>query len=274
LEDWLLKENTVMNADALDTTAQKTPKNKTPAKRRIFLVDDHPIIQQALAEMINHEPDLEVCGSTKEARYALDHIEKLRPDLVILDLVLSGANGIELLKDIRVRHPKQVVLMLSMHDESVYAFRALRAGAAGYIMKAEATEKLLTAVHQVLDGGIYLSERMQKRVLGRMGGRDAEPTQPLDELSDRELEVLRLLGNALSTRQIAQELHLSVKTIESHRAHLKEKLQLKTGADLIQYALRLQRERFEQPPEVLPAGALFSRGAPARSAEVASATSQ
>jgi len=147
-----------------------------------------------------------------------------------------------------------------MHDESVYAFRALRAGAAGYIMKAEATEKLLTAVRQVLEGGVYLIDRMQKRVLGRMGGQ-AEVAQPLDELSDRELEVLRLMGQALSTRQIAQELHLSVKTIESHRAHLKEKLQLKTGADLIQYALRLQRERFDQPPEALPAEAAYAGNA-------------
>jgi DNA-binding NarL/FixJ family response regulator len=246
-----------MNADARDTAAQRNVK-RTQAKRRIFLVDDHPIVQQALAEMLNHEPDLEVCGSTKEARFALDEIEKLHPDLVILDLVLAGANGIELLKDIRVRHPKQLVLMLSMHDESVYAFRALRAGAAGYIMKAEATEKLLIAVHQVLDGGVYLSDRMQKRVLGRMGCRPSEPAQPLDELSDRELEVLRLLGQAFSTRQIAQQLHLSVKTIESHRAHLKEKLHLKTGGDLIEYALRLQRERFDQPPDVLSANAALA----------------
>jgi DNA-binding NarL/FixJ family response regulator len=223
----------------------------TPAKHRIFLVDDHPIIQQALADMLNHEENLEVCGTTKTARTALDQIEKLRPDLVILDLVLQGANGIELLKDIRVHYPKQLVLMLSMHDESVYAFRALRAGAAGYIMKAEATEKLLGAIRQVLEGGVYLSEKMQKRVLGRMGDRGPEePGQPLDQLSDRELEVLRLLGQAMSTRQIAEELHLSVKTIESHRAHLKQKLNLKTGADLVQYALRLQGEKFGYPQEV------------------------
>ena len=200
--------------------------------------------------MLNHEPDFEVCGTTKNARAAVDIIEKLRPDLVILDLVLQGANGIEVLKDIRVRYPKQLVLMLSMHDESVYAFRALRAGAAGYIMKAEATEKLLSAVRLVMDGGVYLSERMQKLVLGRMGVNQSEASpQPLDQLSDRELEVLRLLGQAMSTRQIATELHLSVKTIESHRAHLKQKLNLKTGADLIQYAIRLENERFEQPAE-------------------------
>lgn len=231
-----------------DLQTTRTP-STSAAKYRVFLVDDHPIVQQALADMLNHEGDLEVCGTTMNARTALEQIERLRPDLVILDLVLQGANGIELLKDIRVRYPKQLVLMLSMHDESVYAFRALRAGAAGYIMKAEATEKLLTAVRQILEGGVYLSERMQKRVLGRMGGAPVdEAPQPLDSLSDRELEVLRLMGQALSTRQIANQLHLSVKTIESHRAHLKEKLNLKTGAELSQYAMRLQGEHFETPP--------------------------
>jgi DNA-binding NarL/FixJ family response regulator len=211
-------------------------------------VDDHPIVQQALADMLNHEGDLEVCGAAKTPSIALEQIEKLEPDLVILDLALLDANGIELLKDIRVRRPRQLVLMLSMHDESLYAFRALRAGAAGYIMKAEATEKLLSAIRQILQGGVYLSERMQKRVLGRLGGTKVESWggEPLDQLSDRELEVLRLLGQALGTRQIANTLHLSVKTIESHRAHLKEKLNLKTGADLVQYAIRLQGERFEE----------------------------
>jgi DNA-binding NarL/FixJ family response regulator len=241
-----------MNSDA--HTHAKANQETTSEKHRIYLVDDHPIVQQALADMLNHEPDLVVCGSTKNAHSALDQIGTLHPDLVILDLVLQGANGIEVLKDIRVRYPKQQVLMLSMHDEAVYAFRALRAGAAGYIMKAEATEKLLTAVRQVLEGGVYLSERMQRRVLGRMGGvQTDEVPQPLDQLSDRELEVLRLLGQAMSSRQIANELHLSVKTIESHRAHLKEKLGLKTGADLIQYAIRLQGERFEQPGRENPA---------------------
>lgn len=225
---------------------KSNPAKTEPTIHRIFLVDDHPIVQQALADLLNHESDLEVCGTAQSSRAALESIEKLHPDLVILDLVLQGTNGIELLKDLRVRYPKQLVLMLSMHDESVYAFRALRAGAAGYIMKAEATEKLLVAVRQILDGGVYLSERMQKRVLGRMGGAPEESPQPLDRLSDRELEVLRLLGQALSTRQIAHQLHLSVKTIESHRAHLKEKLHLNSGAELVQYAIRLQGERLEE----------------------------
>lgn len=237
-----------------DETQPAKSVSTSQRKRRIFLVDDHPIIQQALAEMLNHEGDLEVCGTAKHPPSALEQIEKLKPDLVILDLALPGANGIELLKDIRVRCPKQLVLMLSMHDESLYAFRALRAGAVGYIMKAEATDKLLGAVRQILQGGVYLSERMQKRVLGRVGGNKNESwKEPLDQLSDRELEVLRLLGQAMGTRQIANALHLSIKTIESHRAHLKEKLNLKTGADLVQYAIRLQGERFDQPMEPVPA---------------------
>jgi DNA-binding NarL/FixJ family response regulator len=238
-----------MKPESRPAQSTSVPPNSVQVKRRIFLVDDHPIVQQALTDMLNHEKDLEVCGTSKDARACLGLVERLRPDLVILDLVLQGANGIELLKDIRVRYPKQLVLMLSMHDELLYAFRALRAGAAGYIMKAEATEKLLGAVRLILEGGVYLSERMQKRVLGRMdASRQKDPAQPLDCLSDRELEVLRLLGLAMSTRQIANELHLSVKTIESHRAHLKQKLNLHTGADLVQYAMRLQAERFEQPP--------------------------
>jgi DNA-binding NarL/FixJ family response regulator len=228
--------------------ARETPTSATPLKHRVYLVDDHPIIQQALADMLNHEGDLEVCGTSRVAAVALQQIEILKPELVILDLALAGSDGIELLKEIRVRRPKQRVLMLSMHDESLYAFRALRAGAVGFIMKAEATEKLLGAIRQVLKGGVYLSERMQKRIVRQAGSDQGTPwKEPLDRLSDRELEILRLIGQALGTRQIAASLHLSVKTVESHRAHLKEKLNLRSGADLVQYAIRLQGERFVQP---------------------------
>jgi DNA-binding NarL/FixJ family response regulator len=231
-------------------SAPAADQDSAQKKNRIFLVDDHPIVQQALAEMLNHEPDLEVCGSAQTASSALEQIEKLRPDLIILDLSLQGGNGIELLKDIRVRCPKQLVLMLSMHNESVYAFRALRAGAVGYIMKAEATERLLLAVRRVLDGGVYLSDRIQKGVLGRLGRGDrGEPEDPLQRLSDREMQVLQLVGQGRSTRQIAAELHLSVKTIESHRAHLKEKLNLKTGTDLVRYAIQFQDGEMNQPFE-------------------------
>jgi DNA-binding NarL/FixJ family response regulator len=235
-------------------SARETSANAAGPKRRIYLVDDHPIVQQALAEMLNHEGALEVCGSSQVATVALQEIGSLKPALVILDLALAGSDGIELLKEIRARRPRQRILMLSMHDESLYALRALRAGAAGYIMKVEATEKLVGAIRLILEGGTYLSDGMQKRVLRPVGSQPGNSwSEPLDRLSDRELEVLRLLGQALGTRQIATALHLSVKTVESHRAHMKEKLNLGSGAELVRYAIRLHGERFDQPPAAISA---------------------
>src|SRR5438552_15692469 len=163
----------------------------------------------------------------------------LKPDLVVVDISLRGSNGIELLKNIKVRYPRMLVLMLSMHDESLYAIRALRAGAAGYIVKHEATEKVLTAIRQVINGEIYLSERMEKKMMQQLvGGRAARTGSPLEDLSDRELEVFNLIGQGHGTRQIAEELHLSIKTIESHRAHIKEKLNLKNATELVQQAIQ------------------------------------
>jgi DNA-binding NarL/FixJ family response regulator len=209
------------------------------SKSRILLVDDHPIVRQGLAELIDHEKDLAVCGVADDVHKALDQIGTLAPDLVIVDISLRGSNGIELLKNIKVRYPKQSVLMLSMHDESLYAVRALRAGAAGYVMKQEATEKVLTAIRQVLNGEIYLSERMEKKMMHQLvGGRAARTGSPLEDLSDRELEVFNLIGQGHGTRQIAEELHLSIKTIESHRAHIKEKLNLKNATELVQHAIQ------------------------------------
>lgn len=208
-------------------------------KFRILLVDDHPIVRQGLAELINNEKDLCVCGTAEDLNKALEAIEALKPDLVIVDISLRGSNGIELLKNIKVRYPKMLVLMLSMHDESLYAVRALRSGASGYIMKQEATEKVLTAVRQVLRGEIYLSEKMEKKMMQQLvGGRAARTGSPLEDLSDRELEVFNLIGQGHGTRQIAEELHLSIKTIESHRAHIKEKLNLKNATELVQYAIQ------------------------------------
>ena len=170
---------------------------------------------------------------------ALELVATLMPDLVVVDISLKGSNGIELLKNIKVRYPRQAVLMLSMHDESLYAVRALRAGAAGYVMKQEATEKVLTAIRQVLNGEIYLSERMEKKMMHQLvGGRAARTGSPLEDLSDRELEVFNLIGQGHGTRQIAEELHLSIKTIESHRAHIKEKLNLKNATELVQHAIQ------------------------------------
>jgi DNA-binding NarL/FixJ family response regulator len=211
------------------------------AKRRILLVDDHPIVREGLTEMINHEDDLTVCGTAEEMNQALDQIEKLKPDLVVLDISLKGSNGIEVLKNIKVRYPKLLVLVLSMHDETLYALRALRAGAAGYIMKQEPAERVVSAIRQVLTGEISLSENMEKKMMKQLvGGRAARTGSPLEDLSDRELEVFRLIGKGYSTRQIAEELHLSIKTIESHRAHIKEKLNLKNAMELVQHAIQWQ----------------------------------
>jgi DNA-binding NarL/FixJ family response regulator len=208
-------------------------------KHRILLVDDHPIVRQGLAELIDHQKDLMVCGTAEEVHQALDQIAALGPDLVVVDISLKSSNGIELLKDIKVRHPKLPVLMLSMHDETLYAVRALRAGASGYIMKQEATDNVLTAIRQVLAGEIYLSERMEKKMMQQLvGGRSARTGSPLEDLSDRELEVFNLIGQGHGTRQIAEELHLSIKTIESHRAHIKEKLKLKNATELVQHAIQ------------------------------------
>ena len=213
--------------------------SKNGGKHRILLVDDHPIVRQGLAEMINQERDLQVTGTAEDVHRALEGIEKMRPDLVIADISLKGSNGIELLKNIKVRFPRTLVLVLSMHDESLYAVRALRAGAAGYIMKQEATEKVLTAIRQVLSGEIYLSERMEKKMMHQLvGGRSARTGSPIEDLSDRELEVFGLIGQGHGTRQIAEELHLSIKTIESHRAHIKEKLNLRNATELVQHAIQ------------------------------------
>jgi DNA-binding NarL/FixJ family response regulator len=208
-------------------------------KDRLLLVDDHPIVRQGLAEMINQEHDLMVCGTAEDVHKALEAIDRIKPDLVIADISLKGSNGIELLKNIKIRHPRMLVLVLSMHDESLYAVRALRAGAAGYIMKQEATEKVLTAIRHVLTGEIYLSEKMEKKMMHQLvGGRTARTGSPIEDLSDRELEVFGLIGQGHGTRQIAEELHLSIKTIESHRAHIKEKLNLKNATELVQHAIQ------------------------------------
>lgn len=208
-------------------------------KHRILLVDDHPIVRQGLAEMLNHERDLEVCGTAEDVLHALEAIDKLHPDLVIADISLRGSNGIELLKAVKLRFPKTLVLVLSMHDESLYAVRALRAGAAGYIMKQEATERVLVALRQVLAGEIYLSERMEKKMMHQLvGGRTARTGSPIEDLSDRELEIFGLIGQGHGTRKIAEELHLSIKTIESHRAHIKEKLNLQNATELVQHAIQ------------------------------------
>jgi len=212
---------------------------EAPVKRRIFIVDDHPIVREGLSLMMNREPDLMVCGEAEEAATALQAITSTRPDFLIVDISLNGPDGLDLLKSIRVRFPNLPVLILSMHDESIYAERALRAGANGYIMKQEATEKVLIAVRQILNQKVYVSDRIANRMLQQyISGSANETHSPIAELSDRELEVFRLIGEGHSTRMIADELHLSVKTVESYQAHIKDKLSLKTGRELVQRAIQ------------------------------------
>ena len=207
--------------------------------RRIFIVDDHPIVRQGLALLINREPDLVVCGDAEEANSALQGIENLKPNVVVVDISLNGPDGLDLLKSIRTRDPNLPVLILSMLDELLYAERALRAGASGYIMKQEATEQVLVALRRILGGEIYVSDRMANKMLHRfVGGSAVETRSPITDLTDRELEVFRLIGEGHGTRQIAKDLHISVKTVESYQAHIKDKLSLKNGRELVQRAIQ------------------------------------
>jgi DNA-binding NarL/FixJ family response regulator len=209
------------------------------AKKKIFIVDDHPIVRQGLALLINRESDLEVCGDAEEANSAVPRIEELKPDLIVLDISLNGPDGLDLLKSIRARDPSLPVLILSMLDEIFYAERALNAGANGYIMKQEATERVLVAIRRILGGEIYLSDRMADRMLHRfVGGNQVGEHSPIAGLTDRELEVFRMIGEGRGTRQIAEQLCISVKTVESYQAHIKEKLSLKNARELVQRAIQ------------------------------------
>jgi len=213
-------------------------------KKTVFVVDDHPLLRQGLALMINREPDLTVCGEAEEAQAAMKAIAAKRPDILIADISLNGPDGLDLLKNIRALYPDLPVLILSMHDESIYAERALRARANGYIMKQEATEKVLIAMRRILGGDIYLSDRMANKLLHQyvgsqyMSSPSADLNSQLAVLSDRELEVFRLIGEGRSTRQIAEKLHLSIKTVETYQAHIKDKLSLRSGRELVQHAIQ------------------------------------
>ncbi len=207
-------------------------------RNRIFLIDDHPIVRQGLALLINREVELEVCGEAQDAATALSKFAGCEPDLIILDISLNGPDGLDLLKTIRLKDSHLPVLVLSMHDESTYAERALRAGANGYIMKHEAAEKVLVAIRRILVGEVYLSERLTNKMLQQIvRGTDTASRSPMSMLSDRELEIYRLIGSGHATRQIADELHISVKTVESYQAHIKVKLSLRSARELVQHAI-------------------------------------
>jgi DNA-binding NarL/FixJ family response regulator len=219
--------------------AARSPGGARVKKKTVFIVDDHPLLRQGLALMINREQDLSVCGEAEEALAAMRGIGEKNPDILIVDISLNGPDGLDLLKNLRTLYPSLPVLILSMHDESIYAERALRARANGYIMKAEASEKVLVAVRRILGGDIYLSDRMANKLLHQyVSGTPADMTSRLSTLSDRELEVFRLIGEGRGTRQIAEKLHLSVKTVETYQAHIKEKLSLHSGRELVQHAIQ------------------------------------
>jgi DNA-binding NarL/FixJ family response regulator len=214
------------------------PSATSARKSKVLLVDDHPIVRQGLALLINREADLTVCGEADDGIAAIQAVANLHPDIVVLDISLNGPDGIDSLKTIRIKDPTLPVLILSMHDESTYAERALRAGANGYIMKQEATEKVLTAIRRILRGEVYLSECLTSRMLQHfVRGPVSSAGSPLANLSDRELEVFRLIGEGHGTRQIADQLHISVKTVESYQAHIKEKMALRNARELVQHAV-------------------------------------
>lgn len=212
--------------------------------KRLLLIDDHPIMRHGLAQLIRAESDLEVSGEAGTAAEGLKMVAKKKPDLVIVDLTLPDKHGLEFIKDMQTLHPNTLLLVLSMHDESLYAERVLRAGARGYVMKETAADTLIHAVRRVLSGGIYLSEKMSNVMLEMVSGNRKQATQSsLEKLTDRELEVLQLIGQGQGTRQIADQLHISVRTIDAHRAHIKEKLQLPDGNALVRYAVRWMESR-------------------------------
>lgn len=222
--------------DPIDHEPPSTDRAPT-GKRRVLLIDDHPILRHGMTALINAEGDLTVCGEASDSRAALEAMRRLEPDVALLDISLPGTNGIELLKMMKAEQPDLPVLMLSMHDESLYALRALRAGALGYVMKAEALEHVITALRKVLAQERFVSPRFSERLLFKAIHSEAgDIASPLERLSDRELEVLQLLGHDHSTREIAAGLNLSIKTIETHRAHIKEKLGFPDASEMVRFA--------------------------------------
>jgi len=220
-------------------STNENPKCDPPDAKRIVIVDDHPLFRKGLEELIHSDAHFAVCGEAGNAPEAMDVIRKLKPDMAIVDLSLPGANGIELIKNIRAEFARLPILVLSMHDESLYALRSLRAGAEGYVMKHEAMANVVQAIREVFNGRPYLSPAMAAQVITKFAHRQAEgETDAVERLSDRELEILELIGKGNEVRQIAKLLHLSPKTVETHRAHIKDKLDLKNSREVARFALQ------------------------------------
>jgi DNA-binding NarL/FixJ family response regulator len=225
-------------------STNENPKCDAPDAKRIVIVDDHPLFRKGLEELIQSDDSFAVCGEAGNAAEAMDLIRKLSPELAIVDLSLPGANGIELIKNIRTEFPKLPILVLSMHDESLYAVRALRAGADGYVMKHEAMANVIHAIREVFNGRPYLSPAMAAQVITKFAHRQAEgEADAVERLSDRELEILELIGKGHEVRQIGKLLHLSPKTVETHRAHIKEKLNLANARQVGRFAVQWVAQR-------------------------------
>jgi DNA-binding NarL/FixJ family response regulator len=217
----------------------KNPERPSKKRRfKVLIVDDHPLLREGLTRTINGEADLFVCGQAETTHQALKAILTLKPDIVIVDMTLKDGSGMDLIKDMKQRSIKSFVLVVSMHEESLYAERALRAGAKGYLMKNEALKKVTHAIHRILIGEIYLSDTMSAKMLHKVADdRSSASNLPIGGLSDRELRVFELIGQGRGTRQIAEELHISVKTVESYRGHIKVKMNLKNAHELTQHAV-------------------------------------
>jgi len=223
----------------MTAVTHKSSSETQTAKAKVLLVDDHPIVRQGLGQLINEEPDLSIVGEAEDFQQALAAIDTANPDVAIVDISLKDRSGIELIKEIRAKRPDLPILVLSMHDESLHAERVLRAGAKGYIMKQEATEQVMNAIRRVLRGEVYLSERMSSRMVNRLvAGPQNVGGSPIERLSDREFEVFQMIGQGVGPSEIAEKLGLSVKTVETHRERIKEKLNLASGSELIRYAMQ------------------------------------
>jgi DNA-binding NarL/FixJ family response regulator len=218
------------------TATKEKTKTTPPRSKRILIVDDHPLFRKGLEQLINSSDDaFKICGEAGDAAEGMSKIRELKPDLVIVDLSLPGANGIELIKNIRAELHRLPILVVSMHDESLYALRALRAGAQGYVMKQEALENVIGAIREVLAGRPYLSTQMSAKLITNFASGSTQ-TNPTDKLSDRELEILELIGKGRDVHEISDALHISRKTVETHRAHVKEKLNLKNAREVNRFA--------------------------------------
>jgi len=219
-------------------TAKKQAK-KNEIKTQILLVDDHPVVRDGLTTIINHQQDLNVCGGADDAHQTMKAIAKLKPDIIVVDISLKNSDGIELTKSIKTKYPKLPVVVLSVHDESIYAERALRAGARAYLMKEVVSENIVHAIRTVLKGEIYVSDTISKKLLQKIAGdKTDKAATSIENLSDREFEIFRLIAEGLKASQIAKNLHLSVKTVETYRGRLKEKLNLDSATELLQYAIK------------------------------------